>query len=243
MHSGQKCCRDARRRCPDRHLAVAFFFSPGLPEIVEKQPIDPKKDNDEKVDLRQAFVLPCTIPVTIMRGLNQGPSAIFQNDATHRRLADGSGVFNAGGKRGMDGKAGERSSASPVNPLLAILLLQLALSVALAAIFWGTSGSVAAYSALLGGLTCVIPNAFLALRLTVPRRDPGAGALVRAAYIGELGKLALTVLMFGMVFALVRPLAAGALFAGFIAGQLVIFSGFLMRDSNRDSQQRYKNGE
>jgi ATP synthase protein I len=143
----------------------------------------------------------------------------------------------------MDGKAGERSSASPVNPLLAILLLQLALSVALAAIFWGTSGSVAAYSALLGGLTCVIPNAFLALRLTVPRRDPGAGALVRAAYIGELGKLALTVLMFGMVFALVRPLAAGALFAGFIAGQLVIFSGFLMRDSNRDSQQRYKNGE
>lgn len=143
----------------------------------------------------------------------------------------------------MDGKAGERSSASPVIPLLAILLLQLALSVALAAIFWGTSGSVAAYSALLGGLTCVIPNAFLALRLTVPRRDPGAGALVRAAYIGELGKLALTVLMFGIVFALVRPLAAGALFAGFIAGQLVIFSGFLMRDSNRDSQQRYKNGE
>ncbi|HSD71117.1 MAG TPA: hypothetical protein VLB07_16275, partial [Woeseiaceae bacterium] len=63
-----------------------------MPEIVEKQPIDPKKDSDEKVDLRQAFVLPCTIPVTIMRGLNQGPSAIFQNDATHRRLADGSGV-------------------------------------------------------------------------------------------------------------------------------------------------------
>jgi F0F1-type ATP synthase assembly protein I len=77
----------------------------------------------------------------------------------------------------------------------------------------------------------------------VPRRDPGAGALVRAAYIGELGKLALTVLMFGTVFTLVRPLAAGALFTGFIAGQLVIFSGFLMRDGDRDSQKRYKNGE
>jgi ATP synthase protein I len=178
-----------------------------------------------------------------MRGLNQGPSATFQNDATHRRLADGSGVFNAGGKRGMDGKAKERSSASAVNPLIVILLAQLALSLALAAIFWGMSGSVAGYSALLGGLTCVIPNAFLALRLVVPRRDPGAGALVRAAYIGELGKLALTVLMFGTVFTLVRPLAAGALFAGFIAGQLVIFSGFLMRDGDQDSQQRYKNGE
>jgi ATP synthase protein I len=60
---------------------------------------------------------------------------------------------------------------------------------------------------LLGGLACVIPNAFLALRLVVPRRDPGASALVRAAYIGELGKLALTALMFGRIFVLVRPLA------------------------------------
>jgi F0F1-type ATP synthase assembly protein I len=68
----------------------------------------------------------------------------------------------------------------------------------------------------------------------VPRRDPGAGALVRAAYIGELGKLALTVLMFGGVFALVRPLSAGALFTGFIAAQLVTFSGFLMRDKNTE---------
>ncbi len=50
------------------------------------------------------------------------------------------------------------------------------------------------------------------------------------AYIGEIGKLALTVLMFSLVFTLVRPLAAGALFTGFIAAQLVTFSGFLMRD-------------
>jgi ATP synthase protein I len=178
-----------------------------------------------------------------MRELNTGPSGIIENDATNRRQADGSGVFSAGGMRGMDGKAGERSGASPLNPILAILLAQLALSMALAAVFWGVSGSVAGYSALLGGLTCVIPNAFLALRLVVPRRDPGAGALVRAAYIGELGKLALTVLMFGIVFTLVRPIAAGALFAGFIAAQLVTFSGFLMRDSDRDSDKRYKNGE
>lgn len=117
-----------------------------------------------------------------------------------------------------------------------VLLAQLGLSVVLAALFWGTDGRVSGYSALLGGLTCVIPNAFLALRLSVPRRDPGAGALVQAAYIGELGKLALTVLMFGMVFALVRPLAAVALFAGFIAAQLVTFSGFLMRDSKSEKE-------
>ena len=52
---------------------------------------------------------------------------------------------------------------------------------------------------------------------------------VVAAWIGEIGKLALTVLFFTLVFTLVKPLAAAALFAGFITTQLVIFSGFLMR--------------
>ena len=111
-----------------------------------------------------------------------------------------------------------------------VLLAQLAVTVVLGMLLWNIDGLVSGYSALLGGLACVIPNAFLALRLVVPRRDPGADALVRAAYIGELGKLALTVLIFSLVFTLVRPLAAGALFVGFIAAQLVTFSGFLMRD-------------
>lgn len=115
-----------------------------------------------------------------------------------------------------------------------VLLAQLGVTVVLGMLFWVFDGQVSGYSVFLGGLSCVIPNAFLALRLAVPRRDPGAGALVRAAYIGELGKLALTVLMFSMVFILVRPLAAGALFAGFIAAQLVTFSGFLMRDKKTE---------
>jgi ATP synthase protein I len=124
-----------------------------------------------------------------------------------------------------------------------VLLAQIGLTAVLAMLFWGTDGRVSGYSALLGGLTCVIPNAFLALRLAVPRRDPGAGALVRAAYIGELGKLALTVLMFSMVFMLVRPLEAGALFVGFIAAQLATFSGFLMRDKKTEVKERQTNGE
>ena len=124
-----------------------------------------------------------------------------------------------------------------------VLLAQLGLSVVLAALFWGMNGTVSGYSVLLGGLTCVIPNAFLALRLVVPRRDPGPGALVRAAYIGEIGKLALTVIMFTLAFTLVRPIAAGALFAGFIAAQLVTLSGFLMRDSSQLEHKRKEHGE
>jgi ATP synthase protein I len=87
----------------------------------------------------------------------------------------------------------------------------------------------------------VIPNAFLALRLIAPRRDPGAEALIRAAWIGEIGKLALTVLIFTLVFTLVRPLSAAALFAGFIATQLVTFSGLLMR-SKQETDTSNTNG-
>ena len=123
-----------------------------------------------------------------------------------------------------------------------VLLAQLGITLVLAMLFWGTDGSVSGYSALLGGLACVIPNAFLALRLAVPRRDPGAGALMRAAYIGEIGKVALTMLIFSMVFILVKPLAAGALFAGFIAAQLAIFTGFLVRDKSTDVEETETNG-
>jgi ATP synthase protein I len=123
--------------------------------------------------------------------------------------------------------------------MLKMLMAQVGVGAAIAAALWSIYGGVAGYSALLGGLVCVIPNAFLALRLAVPRRDPGAQGMVRAAYIGELGKLALTVLLFGMVFTLVRPLSAAALFAAFIATQLVALSGLLMRP---EQEQDTSNG-
>jgi len=128
--------------------------------------------------------------------------------------------------------------------MLKVLVGQIGIGAVLAVALWGLYGHVAGYSALLGSLTCVVPNAFLALRLVVPRRDPGAGALIRAAYIGELGKLALTVLMFSIVFAMVRPLSAAALFAGFIAAQLMTVAGLLLRDGQETEETtRNRNGD
>jgi ATP synthase protein I len=128
--------------------------------------------------------------------------------------------------------------------MLKVLVSQIGIGTVLAAVLWGLYGHVAGYSALLGSLICVIPNAFLALRLVVPRRDPGAGALIRAAYIGELGKLALTVLMFSIVFVMVKPLSAAALFAGFIAAQLMTFVGVMLRDKQETEEiTSNKNGD
>ena len=108
-----------------------------------------------------------------------------------------------------------------------VLMWQLLVGLGLAAILWSLFGNVVGYSALLGSLVCVVPNAFLGLRLIAPRRDPGA--LKRAAWFGEIGKLALTVVFFTLVFTQVKPLSAAALFAGYIATQLVVFSGLLMQ--------------
>lgn len=128
--------------------------------------------------------------------------------------------------------------------VIRVLLAQFGIGAVLAAAFWGLSGYIAGYSALLGGLVCVIPNGFLALRLTAAHRDPGSRALMRAAYIGELGKLGLTVLMFSVVFLVVRPLAIGPLFTGFIAAQLMTFAGLLMRDEQGQQETtRNTNGD
>ncbi len=128
--------------------------------------------------------------------------------------------------------------------MLKVLMGQAAIGLAVAAVFWILGGDVAGYSALLGSLACVIPNGFLALRLALPRRDPGAKALLRAAWIGEIGKLALTVLIFSLVLVTVRPLSGGPFFAGFIASQLATLLGFVLRSPKEEvTETSVSNGE
>ena len=79
-------------------------------------------------------------------------------------------------------------------------------------------GRAVAISWLLGVFVAVVPNAFLAARLLGSRAE--ARAMLRAAWIGEIGKFALTVLLFGVIFAAVRPLSALAVFGGFIGAQM-----------------------
>jgi ATP synthase protein I len=107
------------------------------------------------------------------------------------------------------------------------LLAQAGVSSALAALLWLTFGDVVAASTLLGGAAAVVPNAFLAARVLKPNRDVSAGAMMRAAWLGEIGKVLLTVMAFGAIFGFVRPLSPPAVFAGFIAAQLVVFGALL----------------
>jgi ATP synthase protein I len=108
------------------------------------------------------------------------------------------------------------------------LLAQACVSAALAALSWIWQGEVAGLSALLGGMVAVVPNAFLAARLLKPSRDQSARAMMNAAWFGEIGKLLLTALLFGVIFGFVRPIEPLAVFAGFIGAQLVVFGALLL---------------
>ena len=108
------------------------------------------------------------------------------------------------------------------------LLVQVCVSLVVAGALWAWMGEVAGVSALLGGVAVVIPNGFLAARLLKPNRDVSAQAMMRSAWIGEIGKLLLTVLLFGVIFGVVRPIQPPAVFAGFIAAQLVVFGALLL---------------
>lgn len=103
-----------------------------------------------------------------------------------------------------------------------ILLVQLAAGLVLAAIVWIWLGYNRAVPTLLGGLIGVVPNAFLAARLMSPRAGGDAKSLLRAGWIGEVGKLAIAAVMFAAVFATLRPLHPAFLFAGYIATLLAL---------------------
>jgi len=108
------------------------------------------------------------------------------------------------------------------------LLVQLCVSFVIAAVLWVVVGEVAGASALLGGAAAVVPNGFLAARVLTPSRDLSARAMMRSAWIGEAGKVLLTALMFGVIFGFVRPIEPPAVFASFIAAQLVVFGALLL---------------
>ena len=108
-----------------------------------------------------------------------------------------------------------------------ILLAQAGVAVLLAAAVWIWLGSANATPTLLGGLIGVVPNAFLAARVMSPRAGSSAKSLLRAGWLGEIGKLVIAAILFVVAFRTLKPLHPGFLFAGYIATLLAMPVGLL----------------
>lgn len=99
--------------------------------------------------------------------------------------------------------------------MLRLVQIQLATTIVAALAAGLIGGQHAFFSALLGGLCCVVPNGLFALRLFMSARKPGA--LNPMSFIfGEFTKIAMTVALLGAVVWLYRDLNWLALIAAFI---------------------------
>lgn len=100
-----------------------------------------------------------------------------------------------------------------------LLLAQLTVVAGVPTLFLITTGLVAAYSALLGTLTCFVPNLYFVYRAFQYRGARAAKMILRSFYAGETIKIVMTAVFFGLAFALVKPINVLAVFGGFIAVQ------------------------
>lgn len=132
---------------------------------------------------------------------------------------------NASASPGSSGRKQERISRTVPYTLLA----QSALTIVLSLLGWLLGNQTVALSLFLGGMTAVIPNAFLAARMLGPGANASAANMLRLAWVGEIGKLLLTALLFGAIFALIKPVSAVAVIGSYMATQLVIL-GALFAD-------------
>ena len=103
------------------------------------------------------------------------------------------------------------------SPIFRVVTAQV-FATCLASACWLVYGRVAAISALLAGITCVLPGCYTLLVSLRPAIKGDSG--LRQALRGELGRFALTVSLFALVFVFVKPLNVLVFFSTFIGLQL-----------------------
>lgn len=118
---------------------------------------------------------------------------------------------------------GELSTVSKV------LWLQLLIIGLISAGFLAAKGRDFAEWSLLGGLAAFIPNLYFALRIkSVAGQD--VKKIVRSFYVGESGKLLLTVALFALIFQLPNVQLL-PLMTGYIAALSIFWFALIMRDT------------
>jgi ATP synthase protein I len=93
----------------------------------------------------------------------------------------------------------------------------------------GVVGGVpAALSALLGGVSCAVPNAWFARRLSAAAHRPG-GASVTDFFTGEALKVALTLMLMFLAVKLYAALVWPAFIAGLVVALKSYWFGLLLK--------------
>ena len=124
------------------------------------------------------------------------------------------------------------TGASEQRLLPLTLIAQVGMSLVLALVLGVFGGRTVGTSALLGGIAAFAPNAFLAARLM----NADIESLLRAAWIGEMGKFLMSILLFGLIFAYLRPISVPAVFGGYIATHFTMLPAVLLLQRGADKR-------
>ena len=111
-----------------------------------------------------------------------------------------------------------RLKAPPVHK---VIVGQLVATIVMAAISLLLSGTITAYSALLGGLISAVPNSYFALQAFKYQGARNADRVVKSFIRGEMGKILITLVLFALSFTLITSLNELALILGFIVTHFV----------------------
>lgn len=105
------------------------------------------------------------------------------------------------------------------NTLINRVLMAQAATACILTLAFLSQGVTVALSALVGGLICLMPNIYLAHKLTA-HRTADASKLMRTFYAAEFGKIFITMALFAMVFITQQWVQPLVLLVGFGSAQV-----------------------
>ena len=124
------------------------------------------------------------------------------------------------------GKTGPRSfkgktTSKNRKQIQRVFLIQTLLTFLLGGVLYLTNGWVTAYSALLGGLIYLLPSLYQAKKVFTPSDSNNIRQILRDLYKSEIWKMALTIVLFGVVFSSVKPIEPFPIFGVFVLMQAI----------------------
>ena len=113
-------------------------------------------------------------------------------------------------------------------PGFPVLLVQAIVCLLVALLFVLGKGTTAGYSALLGGMIALLPNAFFAYKAFRYFGARSAKDIVLSIWSGAMGKWILTAVLFALVFVGIGQLDIAALFVAYLLSVAVAASAPLL---------------
>ena len=113
-----------------------------------------------------------------------------------------------------------------------LVYVQLIITVVITLLSYAFSGLVMAYSVLLGGAVYILPNIYFVRSALKSGGLQTPQSILGRFYIGEGQKFLLTMAMFAICFALIRPLHAVSFFAAYILIMIINLAGLVISSKN-----------